>query len=168
VEAAPTTLIAGRVVEYKPAAKRPLAEVDAAIRQRVTMEEAVRLARAAGEAKLTAARTAGDAAGFGPVQVLTRTKEPAINPVAAMAVFKADTTKLPAYVGVELPGQGYGVYRIAKVSQAAAADPARRAQEAEQITGVAAQQDMYAFLEVLKEKAKVKVTAKPANANPVE
>jgi peptidyl-prolyl cis-trans isomerase D len=168
VEAAPTTLIAGRVVEYKPAAKRPLAEVDAAIRQRVTMEEAVRLARAAGEAKLTAARAAGDAAGFGPVQVLTRTKEPAINPVAAMAVFKADTTKLPAYVGVELPGQGYGVYRIAKVSQVAAPDPARRAQEAEQITGAAAQQDMYAFLEVLKEKAKVKVTAKPANANSAE
>jgi peptidyl-prolyl cis-trans isomerase D len=168
VEAAPTTLIAGRVVEYKPAAKRPLAEVEAAIRQRVTLEEAVRLAKVAGEAKLAAARAAGTADGFGPVQVLTRTKEPTMNPVAALAVLKADTTKLPAYVGVELPGQGYGVYRIAKVSQVGTPDPARRAQEAEQITGAAAQQEMYAYLQVLKEKAKAKVTAKPVDANRAE
>jgi peptidyl-prolyl cis-trans isomerase D len=168
VEAAPSTLIAGRVVDYKPAAKRPLAEVEAAIRQRVTTQEAIRLAKAAGEAKMTAARTAGSAGsadGFGPVQVLTRTKEPAINPVAAMAVLKADTSKLPAYVGVELPGQGYGVYRIGKVAQATTPDPARRAQEAEQITGAASQQDLYAFVQVLQEKAKAKITAKPADAN---
>jgi peptidyl-prolyl cis-trans isomerase D len=165
VEAAPSTLIAGRVVDYKPAAKRPLAEVEAAIRQRVTMEEAVRLAKVAGEAKMTAARAAGTADGFGPVKTLTRTAEPAINPVAAMAVLKADVAKLPAYVGVELPGQGFGVYRIGKVAQAATPDPARRAQEAEQITGAAAQQDMYAFLQVLKDKAKAKVTARVTDAN---
>ncbi|WP_332879685.1 SurA N-terminal domain-containing protein [Massilia sp. S19_KUP03_FR1] len=168
VEAAPSTLIAGRVVDYKPAAKRPLAEVDAAIRQRVTTEEAMRLARAAGEAKMAAAKAAGDAAGFGPVQVLTRTAQPTINPVAAMAVLKADTSKLPAYVGVDVPGQGYGVYRIAKVAQVGTPDPARRAQEAEQITGAAAQQDMYAFLQALKEKAKSKVTAKPVDASRTE
>jgi peptidyl-prolyl cis-trans isomerase D len=168
VEAAPTTLIAGRVLDYKPAAKRPLAEVDAAIRQRVTMEESMRLARAAGEAKMTAVRAAGDAAGFGPVVTLTRTKEPTINPAAAMAVLKADTSKLPAYVGVDLPGQGYGVYRIGKVSQAAASDPAVRAQMAEQITGAAAQQDLYAFVQALKEKAKVKVNAKVTDVTPAQ
>jgi peptidyl-prolyl cis-trans isomerase D len=168
IEAAPSTLIAGRVVDYKPAAKRPLAEVDAAIRQRVTMEEATRLAKAAGEAKIAAVRASGDAAGFGAVQTLTRTKEPAINPVAAMAVLKADATKLPAYVGVDIPGQGYGVYRINKVAQPATVDAAARAQAAEQITGAAAQQDMFAFLQVQKEKAKAKVTAKVTDANPAE
>jgi len=168
VEAAPSTLIAGRVLDYKPAAKRPLAEVDAAIRQRVTNEEAMRLARAAGEAKMAAVKATGDAAGFGPVKVLTRTAEPTIHPVAAMAVLKADVAKLPAYVGVDLPGQGYGVYRIAKVAQAGTPDPARRAQEAEQITGAAAQQDMYAFLQVLKDKAKAKVTARPVDTSRTE
>ena len=165
VEAAPSTLIAGRVIDYKPAAKRPLVEVEAAIRQRVTTEEAMRLARAAGEAKMAAAKAAGDAAGFGPVKTLTRTAEPTINPVAAMAVLKADVSKLPAYVGVDVPGQGYGVYRIEKVAQAGTPDPARRAQEAEQITGAAAQQDMYAFLQVLKDKAKAKVSVKAADAS---
>jgi peptidyl-prolyl cis-trans isomerase D len=161
-EVAPSTLIAGRVVEFKPAAKRPLAEVEAAIRQRVTLEEASRLARQAGEAKLAAAKASGDATGFGEPKVVTRTKEPAINRVAAMAVLKADVSKLPAYVGVDVPGQGYGVYRIGKVSQPAQTDQARRKQEAEQIGRAVGEAQMYGFIEVLKHKAKAKINVKPA------
>ena len=161
VQAGPNVLIAGRVVEFKPASKRPLAEVDAVIRQRVTLEEAAKLARKAGEAKLAAAKASGDAAGFGEAKIVSRTKQPTINPAAAMDVLKADVSKLPAYVGVDLPGQGFGVYRIGKVAQAAAPDAARRKSELEQITGALGQQDMYNYIEVLKQKAKVKVLHKP-------
>ena len=163
VEVAPSTLVAGRVLEFKPATKRPLAEVDAAIRQRVTQEEEVRLARQAGEAKLAAAKASGDATGFGDVKVVSRTMpQPTINPTAAMAVLKADVSKLPAYVGVELPGQGYGVYRIGKVSQPAQPDEARRKQEAEAIARAAGNAELYGYVEALKKKAKAKVNAKPA------
>lgn len=165
VEVAPATLIAGRVVEFKPATKRPLAEVEAAIRQRVTQEEALRLARQAGEAKLAAAKASGDAAGFGDVKVLSRTKEPTVNPAGALAVFKADVTKLPAYVGVDVPGVGYGVYRIGKVSQPAQVDTTRRNQEAQQISGLVGQAELYNFVEAIKVKNKAKVNvgaAKPA------
>jgi peptidyl-prolyl cis-trans isomerase D len=164
VEVAPSTLVAGRVLEFKPAAKRPLAEVEAAIRQRVTQEEATRLARQAGEAKLAAAKASGDAAGFGEVKVLSRTmQQPAINTTAAIAVLKADVSKLPAYVGVELPGQGYGVYRIGKVSQAAQPDQARRKQEAESIARAIGGGEMYGYIEALKRKAKAKVNVKAAD-----
>ena len=165
VEVAPSTLIAGRVVEYKPAAKRPLAEVEMVIRQRVTLEEAAKLAQKAGEAKLAAAKAAGDAAGFGEAKVVSRTKQPPLTPTAAMAVLKADVSKLPAYVGVELPGQGYGVYRIGKVSQSATPDEARRKSELEQITGAIGQQDMYNYIEVAKQKAKVKILHKPVSTD---
>lgn len=161
VQAGPDVLIAGRVVEFKPAAKRPLAEVDAVIRQRVTLEEAAKLARKAGEAKLAAAKASGDASGFGEVKTVSRNKQPTINPVAAVDVLKADASKLPAYVGVDVPGQGFGVYRIGKVSQAAAPDAARRKSELEQISGAIGQQDMHDYVEVLKQKAKVKVLHKP-------
>jgi len=164
VEVAPAVLIAGRVVEFKPAAKRPLAEVEAAIRQRVTQEEALRLARQAGEAKLAAAKASGDATGFGAAQVLSRTKQPAINTAAALAVFKADVTKLPAYVGVDVPGVGYGVYRIGKVAQPAQPDATRRSQEAEQIGGLMGQAELYNFVEAIKAKSKVKITAAGAPA----
>lgn len=167
VEVAPSTLVAGRVVEYKPATKRPLAEVDALIRQRVTLEEAGKLAKQAGEAKLAAAKAAGDAAGFGEAKLVSRTKEPAINPTAAMAVLKADVSKLPVYVGVELPGQGYGVYRIGKAGPPAAPDTARRANEAQQINGVIAEQEMFNYVQALKAKAKAKVLIK-ADAVTVE
>ena len=162
VEVAPSVLVSGRVVEFRPATKRPLAEVDAQIRQRVTIEEAARLARAAGEAKLNAAKAAGDATGFGAPVSVSRTKEPAINQTAAIAVLKADVTKLPAYVGVEVPGQGYGVYRIAKVSQPAQPDTARRKQESDQIGNLVGQQQMYDYVEALKAKAKVKINVRPA------
>ena len=159
VEVAPAVLIAGRVVEFKPASKRPLAEVEAAIRQRVTQEEALRLARQAGEAKLAAAKASGDATGFGETKVLSRTTQPAINGAGALAVFKADVTKLPAYVGVDLPGIGYGVYRIGKVSQPAQPDTARRTQEAEQIGGLMGQAELYHVVEAIKAKSKVKINA---------
>lgn len=160
VEVAPSTLVAGRVVEYKPAAKRPLAEVDAAIRQRVTLEEAAKLARVAGEQKLAAAKASGDATGFAPAKVLSRTAAPTINQAAALAVLKADVSKLPAYVGVDLPGTGYGVYRIGKVAQTAKPDLARRTSEQQQITQAVAQEETFAYVEALKQKAKAKVLVK--------
>lgn len=163
VEVAPSTLVAGRVVASKPASKRPFAEVEGIIRQRVTQEEATRLARQAGEAKLAAAKASGDASGFGDVKVVSRTKEPTINQTAALAVLKADTSKLPAYVGVELPGQGYGVYRIAKVSQPAQPDTARRQQEAEQIANAVGGGETYGFVEALKHKAKAKINVRSAD-----
>jgi peptidyl-prolyl cis-trans isomerase D len=166
VQAGPDTLIAGRVVEFKPAAKRPLAEVDAAIRQRVTQEEAVKLARKAGEAKLAAVKAGGDAAatGFGEAKTISRLKPPAIAPAAAMEVLKADVSKLPAAVGVELPGQGYGVYRIVKVNQTATPDAARRKSELEQINGAVGQQELYLYLDGLKQKSKVKINHLPTAA----
>jgi peptidyl-prolyl cis-trans isomerase D len=164
VEVAPSVLMAGRVVEVKPAAKRPLAEVADQIRQRVAQEEAVRLARQAGEAKLAAAKASGDAAGFGEVKVVSRTMEqPAINTAAALAVLKADVSKLPAYVGVDLPGQGYGVYRIGKVSQPAQPDQARRKQEAEAIARAMGNAETYGYVEALKKKAKAKLNVKAAD-----
>jgi peptidyl-prolyl cis-trans isomerase D len=163
VEVAPSTLVAGRVVEFKPASKRALAEVEPMIRQRVTLEQATVLARQAGEAKLAAVKASGDASGFGAAKMVSRAKEPEINRAGAMAVLKADTSKLPAYVGVELPGQGYGVYRINKVTVPAERDEARRKQEAEQITRAVAEQEMYSYVEVLKQKAKAKINAKPAD-----
>ncbi|MYN41072.1 peptidylprolyl isomerase [Duganella sp. FT109W] len=157
VETAPNTLVSGRIVEFKPASKRPLAEVDAQIRQRVTMEEAAKLAFKAGEEKLAAFKKSGDATGFGAAKLVSRQKPEGINGLAMQAIMKADTSKLPAYVGVDLPGMGYGLYRIDKVQQPAAQDEAERKSQAEQIGNVIAQQEMAQYIEFLKQKAKVKI-----------
>nr|WP_315259381.1 SurA N-terminal domain-containing protein [uncultured Duganella sp.] len=167
VEIAPNTLISGRIVEFKPASKRPLAEVDAQIRQRVTIEEAAKLAAKAGEEKLAAFKKSGDATGFGTAKLVSRGKPEGINGLALQSIMKADTSKLPAYVGVDVPGNGYGVYRITKVQQPAAADEAQRKAEAEQIGNLIAQQEMAQYVELLKTKAKVKILKPIASATTV-
>ncbi|WP_338762192.1 SurA N-terminal domain-containing protein [Massilia sp. METH4] len=164
IEVAPSTLVSGRIVEFKPAAQKPLADVAAEIRQRVTVEEAVKAAKAAGEAKLAALKKADDVAGFSPVKTVSRANAQSLPPPVARAVLRADVSKLPAYVGVELPGMGYGIYRIGKVHQPATADEARLASAREQIGNIVAQQDMVNYVEVLKEKAKVKIVHKPSDA----
>lgn len=166
VEVAPSTLVAGRVVEYKPAAKRPLAEVEAAIRQRVAQEEEAKLAKKAGEAKLAAVKASGDASGFGEVKTVTRSKPSGMHPSATAEVLKADVSKLPAYVGVDLPGMGYAVYRIGKVAQPAEVNPARRAAMTEEINGAVGQIEMFGYVEALKTKAKSKLLIKPAAVEP--
>ncbi|MYM39569.1 SurA N-terminal domain-containing protein [Duganella qianjiadongensis] len=168
VETAPSTLVSGRIVEFKPASKRPLAEVDAAIRQRVTMEEAAKLAAKAGADKLAAFRKSGDASGFAAAKLVSRSKPEGINGLALQDIMKADTTKLPAYVGVDVPGLGYGVYRISKVQQPAVQDEERRKAEAEQINSIVAQQEMHDYIELLKQKAKVKILKPIAKASVVE
>jgi peptidyl-prolyl cis-trans isomerase D len=168
VETAPSTLVAGRIVEFKPASKRPLAEVDAQIRQRVTIEEAAKLAAKAGEEKLAAFKKSGDATGFGAAKLVSRAKVEGINGLAMQSIMKADVSKLPAYVGVDVPGMGYGLYRIGKVQQPAQLDEAQRKQEAEQIGTIVAQQEMAQYLELLKQKAKVKILKPIASATVTE
>jgi peptidyl-prolyl cis-trans isomerase D len=163
VEVAPNMLIAGRVLEYKPTAKRPFDEVKDVIRGLVTQQEAAKLAKKAGEDKLTALKAKDDTAGFSAAKTVSRTKPAEISGQALNAVMKADTSKLPTYVGVDLGSRGYGVYRITKVSQPANPDAARRQAEQQQIANVLAQQEMLAYIEMLKQKAKAKVL-KPVGA----
>ncbi|TCS39236.1 peptidyl-prolyl cis-trans isomerase D [Paucimonas lemoignei] len=157
IEVAPNTLIAGRIVSHKPASKRPFDEVKAGIRERVIQEEAAKLAQQAGEAKLAALKAKDDASGFGPAKVVSRNKREDLDATSLQAIMKADSSKLPSYAGAELPQQGYAVYRITKVMQPAAADAARRQAEAQQISGIVAQQETAAYVQALKQRAKVKL-----------
>lgn len=163
IEIAPSTLLSGRVVEYKPASKRPFDEVKAVIQAKVLEAEALSLAKKAGESKLQALKSADDANGFSEVKTMSRLKKPELANEAFLAILKADVQKLPAYVGVETPGVGYDIFRISKVSSGTP-DPVRRASEAQQLENSAAQQDLYSFIEALKKKAKVEINKTALNS----
>jgi peptidyl-prolyl cis-trans isomerase D len=156
IEIAPNTLLSGRVLEYKPASKRPFDEVKAVIQARVLEAESLNLAKRAGEVKLQALKVTDDANGFSEIKTMSRLKKPEIANEAFLAVLKADVQKLPAYVGIEVPGVGYDIYRISKIS-AGAPDPVRRASEVQQLDNSASQQDVYSYIEALKKKAKVEI-----------
>jgi peptidyl-prolyl cis-trans isomerase D len=167
IEVAPNVLIAGRMVEYKPQSIKPFAEVQAIVRERVTQEQEAALAQQAGAAKLTALQQKDDTTGFAAEKSVSRVKPQDLDADVLTALMKVDTAKLPAFTGLALPGQGYSIFRIGKVTQPAQPDTARRQTEQQQVADALAQQEMLAYINVLKEKAKVKIlkaASKPASA----
>ncbi len=157
IEVAPQTLIAGHVVEHKAAFKRPLSEVKEIVRERVTRIEAARLARESGASKLAALKAQDSTAGFTAEKTVSRSKDAGLDPRALLAVMKADTRKLPAFAGVELTNGDYAIFRISKVLQPANPDAAQRQAEQQQITNMLAQQEMLAYINVLKNRAKAEI-----------
>jgi peptidyl-prolyl cis-trans isomerase D len=80
-----------------------------------------------------------------------------VHPDALQAIFRADTAKLPVYLGVELRDRGYGLYRISDVINAPPADEAREKSLREQLARQAAQQDFDGYLASLKAGAKIEI-----------
>lgn len=156
VEVAPSTLVSARVVDYKPASTKPFKDVEAAVRLQLTQSEAMSMARKAGEARLAALKAKPDEAGFSSAKVVSR-KASELPQETTLAVLKADVTTLPAYTGIDVPGYGYSIARITRVSQPATQDAARRQAEQQQIGNVIAQQEMLAYIDVLKKKAKAEI-----------
>lgn len=156
VEVAPNTLIAGRVLEYKAASKKPFETVKADIEASLKQSEAIAMAKKAGEDKLKALQSNDDTTGLSEAKVVSRLKTQELPPNAVLAIMKANVQKLPTFVGVEQAGVGYSLYRIGKVN-AGAVDQTRRSSEKAQIENVAAQQDVFAYVEALKQRSKVKI-----------
>jgi peptidyl-prolyl cis-trans isomerase D len=156
-EVSPGTLISGRITEYKPVTQKTFEEVQAAVRETVIQAEARKLAEKAADDKIAALKTKDDATGFGDSQTISRAKSMGLNPVVLQAVMKADASKLPAFVKTELPGVGYAVYRINKVGQPANPDAARADALKRELGQVVGRQEMAAYVEAVKAKAKVKI-----------
>ncbi len=150
-------LVSAHVVTYHPAATPPLAQIEAQVKEKVVADLAEQAATTAGQAKLEALKKGGDAA-FGAAQTVSRDNPGKLPATALGAIFSADTTRLPAYVGVALgDGQGYAVYRIGKVTQPAEQDAQHLAAEAQQLNQLAAQAEWNAWLADLRARSKVKV-----------
>jgi peptidyl-prolyl cis-trans isomerase D len=160
VEVAPNTLIAARVVDYKPAALVPLETVKAEIEKRLTREEAAKLARADGEARLAKLNKGEPVdATWGAARNVLRVGAANLPPAAAATIFKADASKLPAYVGTALPDGGYGLYRISKAKAYAAGDKetAQEGQLRKQYGQLVAEEEFGAWLSTLRQRFPVTI-----------
>lgn len=157
VQVAPGTLVAARVVEHRPASVRKFEEVKDKVRASYIAEQSAELARKDGTARLEALKQSGSAQGFGNTMTVSRTNMGGLPPKALEAVMRADTSKLPTVVGVDLGAAGFGLFRIAKVSQPAEPDAARRQAEAQQLSQLVGQAELEAFYDALKLRSKVEM-----------
>ena len=158
VDGGPDTLLVARVIEHKPAAVRLLDEVKAEITKKLIERESMVLASKSGAAKYAELQQGKSAGLTWPApKAIGRDGKPAVHPDALKAIFRADTAKLPAYVGVELRDRGYGLYRISRVIDAPPADEAREKGLQEQLARQAAQQDYAAYVASLRATAKIEI-----------
>ena len=155
VEVAPNTLLAARVTEYKPASERPLAEVSASIQEQLQRLQASELATQQGQ-KLLEQLQRGEKAGVNwkAAQVTTRNQRSGIEPALLQAVFRADTSKLPAYVGVQV-SSGYLLARIDAVKDDASIDENKLTRYEQQIRQLTGEALLMAYMADVKKRANI-------------
>lgn len=157
VEIATNTLVAARIVDYKPAALQPFDGIKANIETLLKRKEAQVLAKKDGESRLEALKRGEDKLTWGAAKSVSRMDARLIPPPAVPAVFKMDVSRLPAYTGVELPGTGYALFKLNRIDAGDKLDDARKKAMLSQLGNLAAQEEVRAYLAALRSRYKVEI-----------
>jgi len=162
VEVAPGTLMAARIVDYKPSATRPYDAVKEEIRRQLVRQAATELAQKAGREKLALLEQGKSdrdvSLQFAKPQPIARGRaQTGFSPDAVTRIFQADATKLPAYVGAPSEQGGFAIYRIVKVVQPPEPDAAKLAAAKGRIGEMQNREVFDAYVNALKAKAKVEI-----------
>ncbi len=162
VETSPGTLVSARIVDYTPAAKRPLAEVADAIKAQLTHAEAQRLALQAGQGALAKLRAGGPAAvdgkTFGAPIAVSRVERSDVPQDAVTDIFRTDASKLPAFAGALVPSGDYVVYEITGVTSQPDPNPGSRTALSQSIAKQLGAIEFGAYVADLRRRIKVQVS----------
>jgi peptidyl-prolyl cis-trans isomerase D len=157
LEVGPNQLIAAHVTQHQPARVLAFAEVKDAARERLIDTQAAVLARKEGEARVAALRSNPTEA-LPNTLTVSRSNGQGLPKSLLDPVMRADAGKLPAVLGLDLPGQGYVVLRVTQVlarEPVPGGDEPLRAQYAQ--AWAAAEAD--AYVAALKKRYKVDIKA---------
>lgn len=162
IEAGPNMLIAGRIVEYKPAAPRPFDEVKAEIRRQLERKAMADAAERAGRAKLALVEQGKSDKDAGlafskPIEIARNQPGTTLPPDALQRVFQADASKLPVYVTATDPRGGFVIYRVSKVTSPSTYDEGRLKLAAERMGDQLGRDFASAYLASLRSRADVTI-----------
>jgi peptidyl-prolyl cis-trans isomerase D len=161
MEVGPNALMAGRIIEYKAAAPRPLAEVQDEIRQQLVRRSASEMAQKVGREKLALLTQGKDreaAVQFAkPVTVSRNQTQPGIPPDALKTIFDADPRNLPAYSGAVNERGDFAIYKVEQVIDAPAADATKLQSASARVGSELGRELMNAYLAALKADGDVKI-----------
>jgi peptidyl-prolyl cis-trans isomerase D len=157
VEVAQGMLMTARLLEHKPATTRPFEEVQADIRKRLIEDEARKRAVADGREKLDKLRKGEDAGlAWGKPVVVGRNDPKGLGEAAFKEAFRADASKLPAYVGAEDPKLGYQLIRVTAVNEPSEVSDEARKAAADQLRRIVSQEQITDYVAALKRRVEVK------------
>jgi peptidyl-prolyl cis-trans isomerase D len=151
-------LVAGRVVASTPASILPFDTVKSDIVDRVKRKKAAEMAIAEGK-RIMGELAAGKAVPvkWGANLTVSRKKPTGLPFPAMQLVFRAKTAPLPSYAAVEIPGQGYAMFRINRVGPPAVSDPAERKRYSTDATRMMGEEEQKVWLAALRASAKVDI-----------
>ncbi|MFH2135234.1 MAG: SurA N-terminal domain-containing protein [Pseudomonadota bacterium] len=160
VEVKPNTLLAAHVTSHQPASVRPYEEVASGIRKLLQHQAALRAAEEQGKQTL-AALQAGEKKKmtWKTGMNLSRAKRSDLDPTLSHQIFLADTSKLPAYVGMVDAKNGYVIARIDAVKDVETIDPAKRDRYTQQMRQVTGEALLAAYLADVKANAEITMKA---------
>ena len=159
VEIGPNQMAAARIVQYQPARTLPLAEVRAAVRERVVSARAAELARAEGQRQLSAWKSTPAQAGLPAAITVSRDQPQGMPGPVIDAALRTPLGGEAAWVGVDLGGQGYAVVKVNQRMERPATSAATQQQERGQYTQWWSQAENQAYYKLLQERFKVKIKA---------
>ena len=163
VEFGPSQMVSGRTVSYAAARTLPLAEVSAAVREKLVASRAAELARKDGEAQLAAWKADPAKAAAVPAVVVSRDQPQGVATKVLEAALRADPLKLPAQAGVDLGADGYAVVNVKRIVSRTAPNDAAAKQAQQQYTQIWAAAENQAYYEMLKDRYKARILiAQPA------
>lgn len=158
IEVVPNTLVAARILEFKPASLSPLNEVQDQIRQQLLRKQAQELAVKQGKSLLEKLQGgAGPTLKWEASQSVTLGKHGSLDTGLVRKVFQANSTKLPQYAGAELAQNGYMLVRIDAVKDGEAIDDAKRVRYAQQLQQLTGEEMFRAYLADAEKNAKIKL-----------
>jgi peptidyl-prolyl cis-trans isomerase D len=159
IEVAPNTLVAARILEYKPASVRALSEVQEMIRQKLLRQQALELSAKQGKSLLEKLQGgAKPALNWGTAQSVTRAQHGALDAGLVRQIFQANTTKLPQYVGAEVAQDGYVLVRVDAVREGEAISDEKRARYVQQLRQLTGEEISHAYLTDARQQATISVS----------
>jgi len=164
VETAPSQMVAGRVTQHTPARTLPFAEVKDRVRLQLMATRSAELAKTEGEARLAAWKASPASATTLPAAVVLSRENAQQQPTQVVdAALRADPVALPAWVGVDLGGQGYAVVKVNKLVPREPGKEDVLKQGREQLAQAWATAENAAYYNLLKERFKVKINVAQPN-----
>lgn len=157
MEVATNTLVAARILEYKPASVRAFSEVQEMIRQKLLQQQALELAVKQGKTMLEQLQGRSKAAlSWGDAQSVTREKHGSLDAGLVRQIFQANAAKLPQFVGAEV-GQGFMLVRIDEVKEGEAISDEKRLRYMQKLRQLTGEELSRAYLSDAKQQATIKV-----------
>jgi len=158
IEVAPSTLLAARMLEYKPASVKPLSDVQTVIQQKLAHDQSIVLATQQGKAALEQLqKSAKTSLSWSEAQTVTRGQHANLDVNLVRQVFQANAAKLPQYVGAEMAQGGYTIVRVDAVKEGDKPDETMRSRYVQQLRQLSGDEIFQAYLADAKARATIKI-----------